>query len=140
MNQKLKNQIISYFAEDWGESSPQFEACTKIFDYLLSYPVDQLTHLTYSVLKKTIGDNYSTAELLKATQYLCGDKVSLLSLYFEISDEDDYYVDINYDDIRYARKTGKLIHPRTGEIIEDYEAKVFIYFKPSSLINEVQNS
>jgi len=140
MNQELKNQIISCFAEDWGRPSLQFQTCEKIFDYLLSRPINQLTHLTYNVFRKAIGDEYSIIELLKATQYLCGDRVPILSLHFEIADEDDSYLDINDDDMRYAKETGKLVHPRTGEYIEDYEDKVLIYFKPSCLVNEVKKN
>jgi hypothetical protein len=140
MNQTIKYQIVSYFAEDWGESSPQFNVCKRIFDYLLSRPFEQITHLTFSVLRKVIGKEYSNVEILKVIPYLCGDRVHILSLHFEFVDENDNYIELEDEEVRQAKNTGKLVHPRTGEYIEDFENKVFMYFTPSSLIQEVQNS
>lgn len=137
MNQTLKNQIISRFSEDWANQPNVVETCQKIFDYLLSHPRNQLTHLTYNVLKKSTGID-STIEILKATQYLCGERTPVLSLHFEFADENDDFHDLDDDEIRLAKKTGKLAHPITGTYIDDYEDKVLIYFTPSPLIEEVR--
>lgn len=136
MNQQLKNQIISHFAEDWGDSSPQFIMCEKIFDYLLSQPVDQLTHLTYGSIQVAIGEYQSDVEIVRVIQYLCGDRTPVLSLHFKLSDndDDDICYPLDYDDIRDARIHGTLVHPETSELIENYESKVLMYFTPSPLI------
>ncbi|SJM91467.1 conserved hypothetical protein [Crenothrix polyspora] len=139
MNQKLKNQVISHFAEDWGVSSPQFSVCEKIFNYLLSRPKNQLKHLTHGSLKVAIGEYRSDVDVLKAIQYLCGDRVPVLSLHFELVDDQDNYLPLKDADIRDAKKTGKLVHPETGEYVENFEDKVLMYFTPSSLVQEVIN-
>ena len=139
MNQKLKNQVISHFAEDWGASSPQFSVCEKIFNYLLSRPISQLKHLTHGSLKVAIGEYCSDVDVVKAIQYLCGDRAPVLSLHFELVDDEDNYLPLEDDDIRDAKRTGKLVHPETGEYIENFEDKVLMYFTPSSLVQEVIN-
>jgi hypothetical protein len=139
MNQKLKNQVILQFAEDWGDLSPQFSVCEKIFNYLLSRPVNQLKHLTHGSLKVAIGEYRSDVDVLRAIQYLCGDRTHVLSLHFEFLDDENNYFELGYDDIREAKITGKLVHPETGEYIENFEDKVLMYFTPSSLIQEVIN-
>ncbi len=139
MNNQLKNEIYLHFAEDWGNSSLQFSVCVNIFDYLLSRPFSQLKHLTYGSLKIAIKKNISDIDLLKAIQYLSGDRVSILSPHFEFIDEYDESFDLDNKDIRHAQEIGKLVHPRTGEYIENFEDKVVMYFTPSSFIQEIQN-
>lgn len=139
MNQKLKEQIITRFAEDWGKKSPQYDVCVKIFDYLLSRPTNQLKHLTYGSLKNAIGDNPSDTDILTAAQYLCGDRTPVLSLHFEFSDKEDEFIYLEYDEVRWAKSTGKLVHPVTGEDIDNYEDKVFMFFTPSPLISEIRS-
>jgi len=139
MNTQLKDQIYSRFAEDWGTSSLQVSICVKIFDYLLSRPFSQLKHLTYGSLKVAIKENTLDIDLLKAIQYLSGDRVPILLPHFEFIDEYDESFDLDNEDIRHAQKIGKLVHPRTGEYIENFEDKVVMYFTPSSFIQEIQN-
>lgn len=136
MNQQIKNQVISYFAEDWGASSPQFSVCEKIFNYLLSRPLNQLKHLTHGSLKIAIGEYRSDIDFLKAIQYLCGDRVHVLSIHFELMENNDYF-QLDYDDIRDAQDTGRLVHPETGEYVDNFEEKVLMYFTPGSKIYEV---
>lgn len=138
MNQQIKNQIISYFAEDWGALSPQFSVCEKIFNYLLSRPLNQLKHLTYGSLKIAIGEYRSDVDFLKVIQYLCGDRVHVLSIHFELMENNDYF-QLDYDDIRDAKNTGRLVHPETGEYIDNFEEKVLMYFTPGSKVHEVMD-
>lgn len=135
MNQEIKNKIFSKFIEDWGESTPQFRVCVKIFDYISSRDFKQLRHLTYGNLKRVIGNEYSVLDLLKATQYLCGDRTEILLANFEFyDDKDDNYLPIDFDDVKIAKRTGRLVHPRTGEYITNFEDKVFIYFTPNPIV------
>jgi len=138
MNIELKDQMYLRFEEDWGKPSLQFSVCMKIFDYLLSRPFNQLKHLTYGSLKVAIKENLSDVDLLKAIQYLSGGRVPILSPHFEFIDEDDEPFDLDNKDIRDAQEKGKLVHPGTGEYIENFEDKVVIYFTPSLFIQEIQ--
>jgi|688.fasta_scaffold298379_3 hypothetical protein len=138
MNQQIKDKIISYFEEDWGISSPQFSVCENIFNYLLSRPLSQLKHLTHGSLKIAIGEHLSDADFIKAIQYLCGDRVHVLSIHFELMENNDYF-QLDYDDIRDAQNTGRLAHPETGEYIENFEDRVLMYFTPGSKVYEAMD-
>ncbi|MDD2815219.1 MAG: hypothetical protein PHP00_05705 [Thiotrichaceae bacterium] len=138
MNQQLKNQIISHFAEDWGDSSPQFAICEKIFDYLLSRPLNQLKHLTPGSIQVAIGEYRSDVDFLRAIQYLCGAQ-QVLSAHYEFFDGDDDYYPLSYADVDDALTHGTLVHPETGELIQDYKNRVLMYFKPGSTVEKVIN-
>jgi uncharacterized beta-barrel protein YwiB (DUF1934 family) len=139
MNQQLKNQIYLRFAEDWEKSTSQFGVCVKIFDYLLSRPFEQLRHLTVGSLQVAIGEYHSDIDILRIIQYLCGDRTGVLSLHFEFLDENDEYYTLNNEDVKNAKIIGKLVHPRTGEYVENFEDKVLMYFTPTSLIKNIQD-
>ncbi len=128
------NQVRERLAEDWGDGSPQFFACVKIFEYLRSRPIEQLKHLTLGGLKISINHDVLDTDLLLATQYLCGERVPVLALHFEFLDEDDNYHEISRGDMYFAEKYGRMVHPVSGEFIENYDENIFIYFTPGELI------
>ena len=49
-----------------------------------------------------------------------------------------HFFDISNSELKEARETGELVHPETGELIKDYEEKVYIYFQPSSIVRSLQ--
>ena len=122
--QEIEKQIY----QDWSSKKPQSDICVSILDYLIRNKSKPLSHITYGSLKKIIHTNYSNQDILSAIQYLCGDRIKLLEAKFELIDNEEYY-DIPNDELNEARKTGELLHPKTGEQINDYEDKVFKYFQ-----------
>lgn len=73
-----------------------------------------------------------------ATQYLSGDRSHLLEPRFEFVDDDNSIMeDISLEELRAAEETGFLVHPDSGNEIEDYEKYVVMYFQPSSLIDRL---
>jgi len=137
--QKLKDNIYLHFEKDWGKQSTQFSTCVEIFDYLSSRPVSQLKHLTLGSLKNAVKNHYSDIDMLTAIQYLCGDAIPVLSLHFEFIDDNDQSFDLGNHEIIEAKKEGKLVHPGTGEYIENYEEKVLMYFTPGILVKKAHN-
>lgn len=102
------------------------DICEKILNYLQSRPVHQLTHLTYGNIQVAI--NEYSEDVLKAVQYLCNIKV--LSVHYEFCDNDnDEYFPLSLDDVNDAQNLGTLVHPETGELIQDYKDKVLKYFR-----------
>lgn len=132
-----KHKIVEQINEDWSKKL-QSEICIAILNYLLDDKSRNLSHITYGSLQKVVGNNYDNRDLLIAIQYLCGDKIKLLEAKFELIDEDNFFDISNYE-LKNARKTGKLVHPDTGELITDFEKRVFIYFQPSSLVKKLHN-
>ena len=126
--QEIKKQIH----EDWSQK-PESKICFAIFNYLLENRQKSLKHITYGSLRKIAGVNNDDKSLLMAIQYLCGDKIHLLDARFELIDEDENCFNLSDSDLRIARKTGQLLHPKTRELISNFEDKVFMYFQASSL-------
>lgn len=132
-----KERILIQIHEDWGEK-PQSKICALILDYLLQFPVNQLAHITYSRLHDITGSKYGDQDLLLAIQYLIGDGTKLLEVGFELIEEDDSFpYPLANSEVKLAKETGELYHPETGEMVDDYESKVFMYFKPSSLFESI---
>lgn len=132
-----KERILSQIHEDWGEK-PQSKVCALILEYLLQFPANQLAHITYGRLRNIIGTQYKNSDLLVAIQYLIGEGTKLLEVGFELIEEDDSFpYPLANSEVNLANETGELYHPETGEIVNDYENKVFMYFKPSSLVKAI---
>jgi len=131
-----KGLIETQIRQDWGQN-PQSEICIAVLNYLLHEPTDNLFHITYGSLRIVVSHKYTDIEILKAIQYLCGDKVNLLEPNFEIIDNDKTSYPISNDELSIAEETGELVHPQTGELINNFKEKLFIYFKPSSLVKNI---
>jgi hypothetical protein len=130
--QWIREQIY----KDWGES-PQSKICIAVLDYLLMVPT--LQHITYGSLRIVVGSGYSNQDMLKAIQYLCGDYVSLLEANFELIENNNDVFELSNNEVSLAEATGKLFHPETGELVSNFKEKVFIYFKPTSIIQQLSS-
>ena len=130
-----KQEVIEQIYDDWGQR-PESGICISILDYLLSSLDRNLSHITYGNLRKVVGKSYDDKEILSAVQYLCGDKLHLLDTKFELI-EDENFIDVSKSDMHSATATGKLCHPETGELISNFEERVFIYFQPGSFLKKI---
>jgi len=130
-----KESIVAQIYEDWGEK-PQSQICIVLLNYLTHLPKGKHYHITFGSLKVVIGNSYTNTDLLKAIQYLCGDRTRLLDTNFELL-EDERAVPLSHSDIEIAQATGELIHPKTGYTVKNFEEKVSLYFVPSSLTENI---
>jgi len=130
-----KQKILDQIYDDWGQK-PQSNICAEILNYLLLIDIDHPLHITYGSLRKVINGNYGDSELLTAVQYLCGEGTHLLEAKFELIDNNDC-IDIPNSDLNHARATGQLVHPESGELISNFEERVYIYFQPSPLVKNI---
>lgn len=130
-----KQEIIRRILKDWGDT-PQSEICISILGYLSG--VDSSTnHITYGHLRKVAATTpLLDQDLQAAIKYLCGERVHLLDMGFELI-ENEKYIEISKSEMKEARETGTLLHPDTGELIENFEKDVFVYFKPSRLSQQI---
>lgn len=131
-----KELIINQIYEDWG-NNPQSQICISLLNYLLGIPTDRQCHITFGSLKIVIDKNHTDVELLKAVQYLCGDRTKLLEINFELIEDEENIFPLSKSEVKIAQKTGELIHPETGQIINNFEEKVFMYFEPSTLVKNI---
>ena len=131
-----KQEIIEAIHQDWGDL-PQSKICISILDYLLNTSESIYSYITYGSLRKIVGNEYDDSTILITVQYLCGERTNLLNANFEIIDDNENHFDITHDDLNLARKTGQLFHPDNGELIHDFEEKVYIYFQPSQIVKNI---
>jgi hypothetical protein len=137
--QDNKQEIIKNIYDDWGKK-PQYYICISIFEYLLKNH-QKSWHLTYASLKQVVNlkynNKYNDEDILIAIQYLCGYRTHLLEIRFELIEDNEEIFDIPNEEIKRAEETGKLVHPETGEFVENYQNKVYMYFVPSSVIQNI---
>lgn len=131
-----KQEIVEKIHQDWGDL-PQSKICTSILEYLLNTNDSTYFYITYGSLRKIIGNEYGDGAILMAVQYLCGERTNLLNANFEIIDDDENRFDITHDDLKLARMTGQLFHPDNGEIVHNFEEKVYMYFQPSQVVRNI---
>lgn len=127
----MDNIIEEYLArisEDWGNLS-ESSICFKIVTFIFQDYSKNVSSLTYQRLAQIAASGENNAALLRSIQYLCGDRVPVLEMKFELFDNNNHY-QISAAEIKEAETTNYLIHPNTGEIFEDYKDKVLIYYSP----------
>lgn len=128
-----KQQIITQINNDLG-NTPKAEICVSILDYLLRSP--KLSHITYGSLRKVVGDKYKNEDLLATIPYMTGDSTNLLEVNFELIVDDEIFP-LAVSEVKIADRTKTLYNPETGELVENFEDKVFMYFSPSSLVKKI---
>lgn len=130
-----QRELIEQIKNDWSNTI-QSKICIAILNYLFHDKRKNISHITYATLRKVTGDLYNDDDFMRAIQYLCGDRVKLLDVKFELI-EDEKFFDISNIELKEAEETGELVHPETGELIKDYQEKVFLYFQPSFLVKSL---
>jgi hypothetical protein len=131
-------RIVKQIREDWPDER-RANICIDVLNFLLRVPAKNILHITFGSLKQVITNEFEDSELLMAVQYLSGDRTPLLEIGFEFIENDEIYPLSNLD-VKIARQTGELVHPDTGELIDDFEDKTFIYFMPGRLVKEIEHS
>jgi hypothetical protein len=131
-----RQQIIEQIKQDWGDQ-PQSEICSSIFKYLLNLKNQNYFHITYGSLRSVVGGNYEDCIMLICIQYLCGERTHLLNTNFELVDDDENRFEITDTELKIAQSTGQFIHPETGELINNFENQICIYFQPSQLVKNI---
>lgn len=97
------------------------------------------SHLSFTSFMDILGSKPSCQDYLyTALTYLSGDRVPLLNVGFEVYDEvNGEFVTISQEDIHSAELEGELFNPATGELIDNYEDKILVYFEPKKLAREL---
>ncbi|MCW9016428.1 MAG: hypothetical protein OQJ89_05655 [Kangiellaceae bacterium] len=129
MNDKVKN-LLELIADDWGESSPQYSACSDIIDYISSNNYEQVAHMTLGSISKVISIEIEMKLLLECLQYLSGSRIKVLKVSFELIDDEDNCFALSSSDVKEATKTGKLAHPEFGCLIPEPSKHIFPVYSP----------
>ena len=129
-----RNQAAERVQSVWAEA-PTGALCLAVLD-MVAHGV--LKRLTFGQLGRLAEKtNAEEGDVARAVQYLTGDDLHLLDMEFEFIDDDDEVMYFDLNALNEARREGGLIHPETGEEIENYEDRIFVTFVPSTLAKEI---
>lgn len=129
-----KYEAIQRVQAVW-DRSPAASLCVAIVDQLAE---GVLQRLTFGQLYRLASKSEASQEdIARALQYLTGHDLHLLDTEFEFIDENDETFYFGMQDLNDAQHEGGLYHPESGELIDNYEERVFPTFVPSSLAKEI---
>jgi hypothetical protein len=130
--------LIELFRSDLGDTYA-YHIGTTILRYVTDN-IGMLKHISFGSLKKVVGDAFDDGQVLSTISYLCGDRARVLRTAFEFIDGEDVTPHpVSDSEVMKARKTGIFIHPLTGEPVDQFESKIFIYFEPSEFIQSLKH-
>ena len=122
----IRKEIEARIIEDWGKNSCAMLLFCRLLEQLKPgatryFPLHYLANL--------VQDQYRVKEVEDAARYLAGERIALLNLAFEMIGEDNNSRDIETDAVFKALEDGVLLDPDSGEEIEEFESKIFMYFR-----------
>jgi hypothetical protein len=132
-----KQQVIQTMQEDLSKMPELLKVCRAILNYICSQPEQNLRHITFGALSRA-ANLENMQDVIPASRYLVGARVPLLTPRFEFI-EDDFIEDIPLKDVDQARDECVFYHPHKGEIVPDFESKLFMYFTISPQGKELRN-
>jgi len=63
--------------------------------------------------------------------------VPLLRMAYEFIDLDDVTYQVSPSELSEAETTGQFVHPKTGELVDDFETNILFYFQPGPLVQQL---
>ncbi|MCG7869362.1 MAG: hypothetical protein JAY74_23690 [Candidatus Thiodiazotropha taylori] len=126
-----KREIIQAIEECWNTTTPQSLICMKLVNYLEMTDPQELEHISQASIQKILGNKFNLEPIIESIQFLAGNYIKLLDINFEFIDENDDIFPLERGDIAEARKIGVFAHPTTGDPVDNFEEKVFLYYQPN---------
>lgn len=132
-----KIDILKQLHTDAALQQHTLVVCVKIIDFICSISNKKaLKYIPYNSLCKTT--NSSPEDIFQAINAMLKNNIPVLDIKFEFIEFDDSEpIEIPYEDIIEARITNIFIHPDTGERIENFKNKIFMYFSLSDFGKEI---
>ncbi|MDP2561411.1 hypothetical protein [Psychrobium sp. 1_MG-2023] len=122
--------LLRNVEEDLKDSPIVQQACADIIDVVCSTKdKHSFRHLTYSSLINMANCQLQDEEVANVVRYLCGDRIQLLKLRLEyIAPELELSFILDDENSRSFSQEGAIAHPKTGQVIEDVENNIFVFF------------
>ena len=114
------------------ESDPILPLCLRIVDFVSSLPPDQRRMLTFRSFLEAVGKDRVDDDLMRALTILVSSRVTALDARGLLVDDDNSEHELSAEELAEARLTGQLVHPETGELVSEFEARVIPFFVPSA--------
>lgn len=118
--------VIEKISTDLGESAVA-AACLNILKNLSELPDDQTKYIPMpTILKYSNSADLNTAVL--AAEYLSRMDVAILTLFFDLVDEDGGHHLIELSEYCEAKAGKGLAHPDRGVVVHDLEQHIFPFY------------
>lgn len=123
-----------------GET-PSADTCVRLAEALLTLAPKESQYLTFTTFQKLLNKKEIDLPLVSAVYFLTSSRHSILSAHGQFIDDngDEYPL----DDLQFKQviKTNTVVHPQSGEIVEDANSQVSPYFVLdwSCLENDIAN-
>ena len=126
MNEETRKRAVASIEATWHASPIQRELCLRLLDFVMRDPARP--YLSWNILREGIGlqDKELPEEFASAIQYLLGDGVKVLSLAFEIVDDEGQPIPISLEAAEAAREGH--INPLTGLKDGSVEDRLLAHF------------
>lgn len=114
----------------WG-GKPAGELCLKLFERLAATPIGDLEMLTYPTLARILERPKVDHEVVIAVGILVTSSLHALEARALLIDDDQEY-ELDASQVAHAERTGELLHPESGELVEDFDSKLMPFFVPTT--------
>jgi hypothetical protein len=121
------------------DGTPVEPLLSALVEFLLTLAEGHALTFSYSALCKAAETSMESSTFQAAVSVLVSSRsLHLLDIHYILDDGNEEY-ELADKDVAHARRTGKLAHPETGVVIEDYERFVYPYFEASNTLREARN-
>ncbi|GKX58556.1 hypothetical protein [Leminorella grimontii] len=124
-------QVVETIEADFRLDPEVCRACHSFVEYICSTPKYNLRHIAFFNLKRVI-NTHDDRLVIKVARYFSGDVLPIVNICFEFI-ENDYIEQVSIEDFRLIQLENKFFHPESGELVSDFESKIFMYFSLSDL-------
>ena len=131
---KIKGEL----RKSW-QNDPIVPLCIRIVEFVCSVPEHQLGRLTFASFLEPLHKNRIDDELMRALTILVSSRVAALDARALLVNDDQSQYELSVEELAEARAAGQLVHPQTGELVPEFEARVIPFFVPSARLRGVRS-
>ena len=131
-------EIMAEFKE-LAQKVPNAKLCLEIIDYLRSEKQKDLEFITYRSLQIAIGNDVRQEDLIAAVNLLSTHRNALLNPHMMFVEVDGDEFEISADEYQTALNDGFLVHPETGDLVSDFNNRLFPFFTLGEILTEEIN-
>ncbi|MFC7051462.1 hypothetical protein ACFQI3_02040 [Hansschlegelia quercus] len=129
--QTLKQEI-----EKKRDHIPSPDLCLRIIDFVAAKPFAEREFMTYRTFYNALNEGNESTEIFSAVSFLASSRIEALSPLGIFVDESGGEHELSARDLWDVMQTGRIVHPRTGILIEVPSKSVLIFFVPSQKFDD----
>lgn len=124
----FETQLREALPEDGQRTA---ELCLQIVRSLLKLPDHEGQFLTYTSLQKLANANAIDSQLVSAVAFLTSSRFAVLHPRGQLVDEEGNEFTLDNDEFQELIVSGTVVHPKTGEVIQNAKELVIPFFEKS---------